>query len=101
MDSGKVSANPTCSTQVAPLNMMRHNGLSTIRSPRRRGPPEAAFRTFVRTPGPALAKRQIERERALLQAIQECLALDELHHEVVGAIAMSDVVERADVGMVQ
>ena len=43
----------------------------------------------------------IERERALLQAIRERLALQVLHHQEVDAVLAADVVEDADVRMAQ
>ena len=46
-------------------------------------------------------ERLIERERALLDAGGQRLALQVLHHHVAGAILIADVVECADVRMIQ
>ena len=43
----------------------------------------------------------VERQRALLQAIRERLALEELHHQEVRVALVPDVEERADVGVVE
>ena len=43
----------------------------------------------------------IERQPSLFQPLLECLALDVLHDEVVNPVLFADVVERADVGVVQ
>ena len=41
----------------------------------------------------------LERQRTLSQPIRECLAFEKLHHQVLDAVLVSDVVERADVGV--
>jgi hypothetical protein len=43
----------------------------------------------------------VERQRALLQAIREDLALEQLHHQEVRVGLVADVEERADVGVVE
>ena len=43
----------------------------------------------------------VERQRALLQAIGERLALEQLHHQEVRVALVPDVEQRADVGMVE
>ncbi len=43
----------------------------------------------------------IDRQRAFLEPIRERLAFQVLHHQVIGAVLMADVVKRADVRMVQ
>ena len=66
----------------------------------------------MRHPGPMRAvqrigdlrgelQRLIQRERAALDARRQRLALHVLHHHVAGAILVADVVEHADVRMVQ
>ena len=46
-------------------------------------------------------ERLIERQRALLDARGQRLALHVLHHHVTGAVLVADVVEHADVRMIQ
>jgi len=46
-------------------------------------------------------ERLIERESALLDAGGQCLALHVLHHHVTGSVLDADIVEYADVRMVQ
>ena len=46
-------------------------------------------------------ERLIERERAACDARRQRLALQVLHHHVAGAILVADVVEHADVRVVQ
>ncbi len=43
----------------------------------------------------------VQRHRAFAQAFRQSFAFEKLHHQVIGAILRSDVVEMADVGMVQ
>jgi len=43
----------------------------------------------------------VEREVAFLQAIVEGLAFEEFHDQVVGAVLRADVVEGADIGVVE
>ena len=43
----------------------------------------------------------VERQRALLQAIREDLAFEQLHHQEVRVALVADVEERADVGVVE
>ena len=43
----------------------------------------------------------IERQRAFHESLGQRLALDILHHEVISAVLMSDVIKRADVRMIQ
>ena len=43
----------------------------------------------------------VERQRALFQSLSQGLAFQKLHHQIVGAILRADVVELADVGMIQ
>jgi hypothetical protein len=50
---------------------------------------------------PADAKHLVHRQPPLHKAIGERLPLDHLHHEVMRAALVPDVVERADVRMVQ
>ena len=45
--------------------------------------------------------RLIERQRRPSQSIGERLALEARHDEEVGALVLADVVERADVGMIE
>src|SRR3954471_17255727 len=40
-------------------------------------------------------------ERAALQPRRERLALEKLHHEEIGAVVMTDIVQRADVRVIQ
>ena len=40
-------------------------------------------------------------QRTLLQPVCERLALQQLHDQVVGAVLVTDVIERADVGMAE
>ena len=42
-----------------------------------------------------------QREGPLLQSLDERLALQVLHHQEIGAVLVTHVVERANVGMVQ
>jgi hypothetical protein len=42
-----------------------------------------------------------QRERAPLQALGQRLPLQELHHQVIDLVLAADVVQRADVGVVQ
>ena len=42
----------------------------------------------------------IDGQRPFAQAIGQGLALQVFHHQVIGAILVADVVERADVGMI-
>jgi hypothetical protein len=46
-------------------------------------------------------KRLFERERAFRESIGKRLTVDVLHHEVVGLIVMPDIVNRADMRMIQ
>jgi hypothetical protein len=46
-------------------------------------------------------ERLVERQRAGGKAIGERLALDQLHHEVIDFLVVADVVQRAEVGMIQ
>ena len=46
-------------------------------------------------------ERLIERQRALLDAGSQRLALHVLHHHVTGAVLAADIVEHADVRMIQ
>ncbi len=48
-----------------------------------------------------VAKRLVERQCAFLQAVRQSLAFDVLHHHEVDAVLAADVVERADVRMIQ
>ena len=48
-----------------------------------------------------MANRRLDRQRSLLEPIGERLAFDVLHDEEVDATLAADVVERADVRMVQ
>jgi hypothetical protein len=48
-----------------------------------------------------VAEALVQRQRTLLQPLVERLALEVLEHEVVEAVLMSDVVEPADVGVVE
>ena len=43
----------------------------------------------------------VERQRALLQAIGEDLAFEQLHHQEVRVALVPDIEERADVGVVE
>ena len=43
----------------------------------------------------------VERQRALLQAIRERFALEQLHHQEVRVALVPDVEQRADVGVVE
>src|SRR5260370_31992522 len=43
----------------------------------------------------------IEWERTLFQPLGESFTFDALHHQIIGAILLADVMERADVWMVQ
>ena len=47
------------------------------------------------------AQRLLLRQRPLLQPVGERLAFEVLHHQVVDAVLLADVVDGADVGMVQ
>ena len=60
---------------------------------------DAAFVRVVERVGdlPADGRRFVERQRTLLDALGQRRAVDQLHHEIVGA----DVVERRDVGMIE
>jgi hypothetical protein len=49
----------------------------------------------------AVAKDLFERKRPALQAIGERLAFDQLHDDVVQPVVVTDVVQRADVRMIQ
>ena len=44
-----------------------------------------------------VAKRLLQRQRALREAVRQRLALEKLHDEVLGLALASDVVQRADV----
>src|SRR5262245_4003647 len=46
-------------------------------------------------------QRLVPRQRTLLQSILQRLALEQLHDDVIGAVLMADVVEHADMRMVQ
>ena len=48
-----------------------------------------------------VAQDLLDRQRPLGQAVGQRLAFQILHDQVVGAVLVSDVVERADVGMIQ
>ena len=47
----------------------------------------------------AVPQRLLERERPLHEAVRERLAFEEFHDEVLDAVLIADVVERADVGV--
>jgi hypothetical protein len=49
----------------------------------------------------AVLQHQLRRQRAFHQAGGEGLALQEFHDQKIGAILVSDVVQRANVGMIQ
>ena len=49
----------------------------------------------------AVFQRLIERKRALLDPGGECLAFHKLHHHVTHAILIADVMEHANIRMVQ
>ena len=48
-----------------------------------------------------VAQQLIERDRAPFQPRGERLALEVLHHQIVDAFLMANVVQRADVGVVE
>src|SRR6266478_1902008 len=58
---------------------------------------------FVQSIGDLRAVFQslIEWQRALLKTLGERLPFDTLHHQVIRAVLLADVMERADVGMIQ
>ena len=43
----------------------------------------------------------VQRQRALLQPVRQRFAFQVLHHQVVDSVLLADVVQRADVGMIQ
>ena len=45
-------------------------------------------------------QRFIQRQRALLQPRRERLPFEILHHEVIGAVLLADIVEHADVRVI-
>ena len=47
------------------------------------------------------AQHLSERQRSLLQPVSERLSLEQFHHQVVDAVLVTDVVERADVRVVE
>ena len=49
----------------------------------------------------SVAQHLVRWQRPLGDPIGQRLALEQLHHEVVGPVLLTDVVECADVGMVQ
>ena len=49
----------------------------------------------------AVTDRLVERQLAALEPVRQALALEVLHHEVLGAVLVAHVVERADVRMAQ
>ena len=64
---------------------------------------DAATVGFVEAVGDLRAELQnlVEGEGAFFEALGEGLAFDALHDEIVDAILMADVVEHADVGMIE
>lgn len=46
-------------------------------------------------------QRLLQRQRAFLQFLRERLAFQKLHHQEVGSVLLTDVVENANVGMLQ
>ena len=49
----------------------------------------------------AVAKHLLDRQGTAAQPVGETLAFEKLHHQVVEAILMTDIEERADMGMGQ
>ncbi len=49
----------------------------------------------------ATRKCLVERQRATFEPLGQRLALQVLHHQKVGVLLPADVVERADIGMVE
>ncbi len=49
----------------------------------------------------SVAQELVERQRSALEALRQGLAFHALHHQEVHAVLMPDVVQRADVRMIQ
>ena len=48
-----------------------------------------------------IAQHLIQRQRAFLQMLRQGFTFDVLHHEIVGSVLMANIVENADVRMIQ
>ncbi len=49
----------------------------------------------------AVAQREIQWKRPFLKNLPQSLAFDELHHQVAEAVLLPDIVETANVGVVE
>ncbi len=61
----------------------------------------AKIRSSVSASPSAVPSRSYQRKQTSLQACGKRLTLEKLHHQIVDAVLMSNVIERADVGMAQ
>ena len=84
-----ISFAPPCGEHdVSRLQVAVHDAVA-VRDGQRLGHGDPNFENFV------------QRHRALAQSFRQSFAFQKLHHQVIGAILRSDVVELADMRMVQ